>query len=189
METLKNFKIYGNPVKNMKREIIDKPSKFILDYLKDKHPVQFIQTTSISSKTTPSQSSMEIEETPTFGYGNKTPTDPISSQGNAMRSQNKSYQSQDIQGKTNQPQEYMNKLNNSSFNSSQTQPVQIFEEVKSSKSLATIQSEVAHIDKTIEKLENELRDNFNMSKPQQMMKKKEINSLRATKNKLLNDLK
>jgi len=181
MDNLKNLKIYGNPIKNMKREMMEKPSNVILDYLKDKHPTPVYKPDTTSG----SGNSVNKDYNPTNYSAQNQIIDSLP-KGQRMDLE---YDSTNYINQPSSNNMISNPNNGSGTNSTNKGMIKV-EEPKSvvTPNKLDLKRELEQVDATILRLENELQDNYNMPKQTQLLKKKEINSLRAAKNKLLNSV-
>jgi len=176
MKSLKSLLIYGNPIKNIRREVVSKGSKHILDFLLSKHPIQYGTTMEIEQRKEPPMSTRMEEE-----YSNeKHSFKPIEVNPLKVNPQ-QTFQNplhQNIPMKY-QPENYQagSRYEESKVSYEQKGPEQ-----------SDIRNEIKALEASISQLENELQENFTLSTAQIMKKKKEINILRSRKNVLTQQL-
>ena len=183
---MKSVKLMGNMIKIVKRNILEKGGKQMVEYLKERHP-------------TPINTQQMYSEEPTENKNPDYQASRYQSQPNVqqnMRNDPNSYQRQmDIENSG--PQRQMrarqvpfeeNKVAYDSGQYYQSQPKTENSGVTRERQNA-VQKEVQIMGDQIAALEHELQENFTLSTVQIMNKKREINKLRAARTQALNSIK
>ena len=170
----------GNRIKIIKRDVLEKGGKQMVEYLRERHPTP-VKFSSNSGTSTPMEKEnnqgMMIEKGGTFGKGSygKELMD-IEQEGYHY---NKTYEKPKIEE---------TKMDYDSRKYYAPQRNETPQMMMKQKEMAVMQ-EVQILEASIAALEKELQDNFTLSTNQIMNKKREINKLRASRTTLLNSLK
>jgi len=180
MPNIKNLNLYGNPLKNIRNDVISKGPKYVLEYLKTRHQGDYVPP----KRTTPQR--MYIEEPPKdikpeedeYEIKNYKVTQ-INPQQIQKKSMEKTPNQRIEEEQPYDPLRYKGQhlRENNAFMKPSYEPD------------PKILKEIQLLDEKVAALENELRENFTLSTNQIMTKKREINQMKSQKNKLLQAMK
>lgn len=175
LTSIKNLNLYGNPLKNIRNDVIAKGPKYVLEFLQSKHPVPYEAP---PKKQAPKK--MIVEEEPVEEIKNYKVTQINPHNLGQKR------ESMNIEPKQQQQQQY----DPNSYKDQYIKERNMVMQQQQQKKVIDpkIQKEIEMLEITIGLLEKELRDNFTLSTNQINNKKREINILRSNKNKLIQQL-
>lgn len=177
LPSLKSVKLMGNKLKIIKRDVLEKGGKQMVEYLRERHPTPVKFT---SGNTTPMEKEnyqgMMIEKGSTPGKGSYGKEFMDIEQESYHRNPYEKPRQEEIKVEY-EPRKY--------YAPEKKEPPQMFAKQKEME----VMKEVQILEASIAALEKELQDNFTLSTNQIMTKKREINKLRAARTNLLNSLK
>ena len=182
LPSLKSVKLMGNKIKVIKRDVLEKGGKQMVEYLKERHP------TPVKFSPNPDNLNLSEKENSQDMIPEKRSTPGRGSQPREMMD----IEQEEYYSKSNKlyekPRQEENKFDYDSrkyYAPEKSEPPQMLMKQRE----AEVVREVQIIEASIAALEKELQDNFTLSTNLITNKKREINKLRASRTNLLNTLK